>query len=148
MNRYTVYCTEEQTKKALELGAPIDLYSEEYNNSNRKDNEFYVSNDIVFSNDETICRNEEFDLVCIIGEKPNRKAYFVPTAEQMIGFIRSKGFRFKITEYEGLTFWKIVCEDLKMPSGEWFDCGTEDEPKEATLAAIYAALEHLTDNKK
>lgn len=24
MNRYTIYCTEEQTKKALELGAPID----------------------------------------------------------------------------------------------------------------------------
>lgn len=23
MNRYTIYCTEEQTKKALELGAPI-----------------------------------------------------------------------------------------------------------------------------
>ena len=24
MDRYTIYCTEEQTKKALELGAPIE----------------------------------------------------------------------------------------------------------------------------
>lgn len=26
MNRYTIYCTAEQTKKALELGAPIKAY--------------------------------------------------------------------------------------------------------------------------
>lgn len=26
MNRYTIYCTKEQTKKAIELGAPIELY--------------------------------------------------------------------------------------------------------------------------
>ena len=26
MNKYTIYCTEEQTRKAVELGAPIELY--------------------------------------------------------------------------------------------------------------------------
>lgn len=26
MNRYTIYCTPEQTKKALELGAPIEVF--------------------------------------------------------------------------------------------------------------------------
>ena len=37
MNRYTIYCTQEQTKKALELGAPIiiaqsrhDLYNNKF----------------------------------------------------------------------------------------------------------------------
>lgn len=30
MNRYTIYCTEEQTKKALELGAPILVTPEEF----------------------------------------------------------------------------------------------------------------------
>ena len=34
MNRYTIYCTAEQTKKALELGAPIeygnDFYHKDY----------------------------------------------------------------------------------------------------------------------
>lgn len=26
MNKYTIYCTEEQTKKALELGAPLEYH--------------------------------------------------------------------------------------------------------------------------
>lgn len=29
MNRYTIYCTPEQTRKALELGAPIELLNYE-----------------------------------------------------------------------------------------------------------------------
>lgn len=30
MEQYTIYCTEEQTKKAMELGAPIELEGEIY----------------------------------------------------------------------------------------------------------------------
>lgn len=98
---YTVYCTEAQTKKALELGAPIEYDSE---------------------------------LPSIV---------LCPTAEQMIGWLRSKGFRFKITEFEEGTLWKVA-------HGDWFDFSDDDgvNPKEATLAAIDAALEYLMNKKK
>ena len=31
MNRYTIYCTEEQTRKAFELGAPIEIFNADGN---------------------------------------------------------------------------------------------------------------------
>lgn len=134
---YTINCTEEQTKKALKLGAPLEIYSEEYDNSNIKDNEFYITNDIIFMNNENICRNEEFDLVCIIGEKPNRKAYFVPTAEQMRVWLESQGFYFRTNTIGSSVEINFVCiyEDNSI-------CYPE-----GILAAIDAALDYLKNKK-
>lgn len=112
MYKYTIFCTEEQTKKALELGAPIDK-------------DMYAP----------IIRYEQ-PWYCI--DKEKSFAYHIPTAEQMIGWLRSKGFRFKITEFEEGTLWKVA-------HGDWFDFSYNDgiSPKEATLAAIDAALGYL-----
>lgn len=64
------------------------------------------------------------------------------TAEQMIGWLRSKGFRFRITEFKEGTLWKVT-------HGDWFDFGDDDiSPKEATIAVIDAALGYLSNNKK
>ena len=35
MNRYTIYCTPEQTKKALELGAPIEIVPHDYDRKSK-----------------------------------------------------------------------------------------------------------------
>lgn len=67
MNQYTIYCTEEQTKKALKLGAPLQEHPFEAS--------IIKANEKMFSN-----------LICI-----NDRYYCIPTAEQMIGFILETG---------------------------------------------------------
>lgn len=62
MKRYTIYCTEEQTRKALELGAPI--VSQEYCPVGGLDNDWFAKGRLCF-----------------------RK----PTAEQMIGWLGTQG---------------------------------------------------------
>ena len=83
MNRYTIYCTEEQTKKALELGAPLNCcyHNDDFQNTIKIGSLHYVE---------------------------------IPTAEQMLG---------------------------------WLEDNYESR-KEATLAAIDAALEYLINNRK
>lgn len=100
MNIYTIYCTEAQTKKALELGAPI------------------------------IKRYNRFDdfTECILDN---------PTAEQMIEWLRSKGFRFKIDELsDTITAYRVTF-------GYWYKVGQSSNPKGATFAVIDAALDYL-----
>lgn len=140
MNSCTIYCTEELTKKALELGAPIELYSEEYNNSNRKNNGLYVVNDIISGSDE------EFVLICIIDEKPNRKAYFVPTAEQMISWLEDGLLEEVHVEQDIDGMWSYIIYgngNELIGISNLYPCMPE-----ATLAAIDAALEYLSSNKK
>ena len=99
MDQYIISCTEEQTKKALDLGAPID---------NRW-----------------------------IGKDPN------PTAEQMMGWIEEQGLSFSI--YQPNT-WSYDIHELPIKP---IDFGSNyDSRKEATLAAIDAALGYLNSNKK
>lgn len=66
MNRYEIYCTMEQTAKAIELGAPIDkcFYSHQ------------VEDDAI--------------------KLPNRELFFatIPTASQMIGWLEEQGLHF------------------------------------------------------
>lgn len=60
---YTIHCTESQTRKALELGAPIDHNSSQFD-SDCTDNIELLSNGLYA---------------------------IIPTAEQMIGFILESG---------------------------------------------------------
>lgn len=62
MHKYTIPCTEEQAKKALELGAPLEVCN--YNE---------VNTDICFFNKDTI------------------SCYKKPTAEEMIGWLEEQG---------------------------------------------------------
>lgn len=111
INGYTINCTEAQTKKALELGAPLfRLYG-------------------------TGC-SDYIDMIII----SDTEAYTIPTAEQMIGWLRSKGFRFKIVEYESCVYWQYSIDD-------YFEHNNKPSAKEATLEAIDAALEYLNNNK-
>lgn len=100
MNKYTIPCTSEQTKKALKLGAPI------------------------------IKRYNRFDdfTECILDH---------PTTKQMIGWLRSKGFRFKIDELSNtITAYRVTF-------GYWYKVGQSSNPKGAIFAVIDAALEYL-----
>lgn len=122
MNNYTIYCTEEQTKKALELDAPIrreiDLFSPNIEN-----------------------------LPTFRDVKDNDIVVFIPTAEQMRGWLEDQEEIHHIAidyiedEYgEGwdyCVFNKDICNVR-------YDRNFESY-KEATLAAINAALDYLSN---
>lgn len=111
MNRYTIHCTEEQTKKALELGAPIT-------------NIHTVGNDGI---------TKEWKLVN-------------PTAEQMMGFFRSKNIHIVIQK-DIVDNWSAYGHEISPIEFTVFDRLTSyNSFEEATLAAVDAALEHLIDN--
>lgn len=70
MDNYTIYCTEEQTRKALGLGAPIS------------------KGPMI-----DIIRNEIGKHCFLQGSD----AYWFPTAEQMLGWLEKQGLDFYIT---------------------------------------------------
>ena len=119
MNEYTIYCTKEQTKKALELGAPIIKAT--YQNK-----EPHVGVLVKLINKETI-----YDYIC-------------PTAEQMIGWLEEHGILISITALNTLDN-PIYNYNINRGEESW---STFSSRKEATLAAIDAALEYLDKNKK
>lgn len=118
MKQYTTYCTEEQTCKAFEIGAPIDM----------------VGNDGASGNERTV----------VIGED----VYIVPTAEQMQNWIIEKmGITtwhidfFKY--YETYGYW-LIGNGVSISSGAFDSCKTREE---AMMMAIDAALECLKERK-
>ena len=105
MNRYTIYCTPEQTKKAFELGAPIGY-------KNTLDNR-------------------------------ERGKFDTPTAEQMLNWLEEK-YIDSITIRRLEKGWEYtIIYNGKEECLSYFSTR-----KEVTLAAIDAALEYLTNNKK
>ncbi len=149
ISEYTIFCTEAQTKKALELGAPLDIYAEEYDNSNRKDNEFNIINDIVFDYGVTVCRNEYGDLVYVTGETNKGCAYYIPTAEQMREYLLKEHGIFPVVDMtNSVSFECGFVSMLKMENNAKRFVGIYPSNEEATLASIDAALEYLTKNNK
>lgn len=112
MDKYTILCTEAQTKKALELGAPIDRI--EHHASIGK---HYTSGNNIY--DDGIC-------------------YFIPTAKQMCGWLRTKGINFHFDDETD--YWGISSEDESI--ARWY--GHSDKKE---LKAIDAALEYLSNKK-
>lgn len=132
MNRFTIFCTEEPTRKAFELGAPIELESEYYNPT---ENDFKLDNPIPcesFTNGYHYAK--------------------CPTAGQMIGWLEEQyKMSFEISEVTsgfqyGLWIWDEEIKYLKKFKflGEKTHLSSR---KEATIAAIDAALEQLTNKK-
>lgn len=128
MERYTIYCTEEQTKKALELGAKI-----------KKER---VGKCIT-------------DGLPRLGSEPeeDKYDYLIPTAEQMIGWLEEQWIMVEV--YYNCTFQHYnYTKTIKGKNGCWGsklnDSYTNgfSSRKEATLAAIDAALDYLIKNKK
>ena len=114
MNHYTIYCTEEQTRKALELGAPI----------------------VILPNYEEF---KGFPFVrCKNGyEYPCQK----PTAEQMIGWLEEEWCcSFTITKDIVGLYLYVVRDKKKNIISKQFRYNFR---KEATLAAIDAALDYI-----
>ena len=113
MEQYKIYCTNGQTKKALELGAPIEV-----------DFQFNFKTAII-----------------------NHKAYIVPTAEQMIGWLERQGLviidTIRVTQpIDGISWYgyKLIFPWQK----EEYNEIKYDSRREATLAAIDAALDYLS----
>lgn len=101
MNKYTIYCTESQTRRAMELGAPI-----------------------------------EYQLQGI---------FKVPTSEQMISWLEGRDIFININHIgAGYGSWvKTISTNENIGK----NLGYVTTRKEATHAAIDAALEYLKNTK-
>lgn len=133
MNEYTIHCTKEQTEKALELGAPVVL-------SEKRD----VYNDYPQEIPGKIGKYFTFEESYSCCFCNNYGAYIIPTAEQMLGWLE-ENFVSEIDIYkEGTSFrFDIFSFNMKYIKGH----SGYNTRKEATLAAINAALDYLIDKK-
>lgn len=126
MNRYEIRCTPEQTRKALELGAPIEFEMEWPFNSDTFERSPYPE---------------------IKMDKDGEPSLINPTAEQMLGFFRSKNIHIVIQK-DIIDNWSAYGHEISPIEFTVFDRLTGYKSyEEATIAAIDAALEYLTDNK-
>lgn len=124
MEKYTIFCTKEQARKALELGAPV---------------QFKTSCHYDLQNGKFIPYP---DLDIDINGEP---ILIPPTAEQMCGWLREQGEDILIRDYSDGTdiYWQVAHRPAMN-----YNCGYSPSYKVAALAAIDAALEHLSRNKK
>lgn len=111
LSDYSIYCTESQTRKAMELGAPIEPQT---------------PSTLI----DTLCA------FCGDG------MYIIPTAEQLIGWLEEQGIL--IETAAGMTKWYGYAHNGK----QYINREGYSSRKEATLAAIDAALNYLNKNEK
>lgn len=117
MSDYTMFCTSEQTKKALALGAPIET---------RWDYDEHAPT-IPFEKEVSI----EF-----------RHYAKIPTTEEMIGWLEEQGLQFLTgVDDEDKLFFNVYHNE------GYIEVRGCDSRQEATIAAIDAALEYLVENK-
>lgn len=116
MDEFTIYCTAEQTRKGLELGAPICKCAKDNNDP-----------------DLTVDGWGSFDGYWLL----------IPTAEQMIGFIATKGV------FVGVA-WDYInkkWESYTHVKNKMIGCDNYNSREEATLAAIDEALDYLASHQ-
>ena len=118
MDRYTIYCTEAQTKKALELGAPIKTYKPIIINSK-------AGGSFTTPTIETV------------------------TAEQMIGWLEEQRLGIDVTSDNYGYEWSVWVKKEHSRTLSFVAENQDyiDSRKEATLAAIDAALDYLSNKK-
>lgn len=122
MSDYSLFCTEEQTRRALELGAPIDNSSSQFD-SDCTDNIELLSNGLYA---------------------------IIPTAEQMIGWIESIStiqIHIEKQMLESGTQYRIWVREECKPFSNIIKMFSYSSRPEAALAAIDAALEYLEKQK-
>lgn len=142
MKDYAIYCTEEQAKKAIKLGAPIDV---------EKEDNFIASQEFGYTSESTTFKDfvECTDMTIIDNNEP-RVACIIPTAEQLIGWLEE--------QLKG-----VISLDKGFSAGsrKWIWVISDDYEniidthivfyltrQEATLAAIDAALDYLIKIKE
>lgn len=153
MEKYTIYCTPEQTRKALELGAHPEFVTSQ----NIQDSKYeYIKRNLSlssFENTRYINVDREY------GKNPkyvvfNKEVYRCPTVEQMLGWLEEQGiavYAFVDNNEKEYTGWSYeVVKDFK--NGGWKNTLavpdiTFNSYKEATLAAVDVALEYLSNKK-
>lgn len=125
MDKFKIYCTEEQIRKALKLGAPVKLF---------------LISESGYVPEET---KNEYNL-CGLGNN----FYIIPTAGEMIGWIEEQENIKEVSIYCDVTGLNWSFEGYK-DNGSYAFAGRDSYPtrKEATIAAIDAALEYLSKNK-
>lgn len=136
MDKYTIYCTEEQIKKALELGVNISEAMSRYNSR--------LVYDRIAEGKET---KESYNSrgIAIVG----KRTYKIPTAEQMISWLEEQNVHISVWHrIVGIDNWHEygACIDAKRDDA-WHN-NEFDSRKEATLAAIDSALDYLIENKE
>lgn len=146
MSDYTLYCTEEQTKKALELCAKpkiIDSQERVKKKIERIRDTYGISS----------CeyRNATYYLVEVRYKNVpnivvvNQVVYKLPTAEQMIGWLETHKIFIHVNPCSDVCCnWHISSKGYNK-YGYTSDISVCKSRKEATLAAIDAALEHLSN---
>lgn len=111
MEDYTIYCTPKQTRNAFVLGAPIEF----------KETTVYDCS-----------TGELIPYPDIAMDKDGEPILITPTAEQMIGWLRTRGIKFLFDD--ATSHWRISYDSVIISYG-W----TQDKE----LAAIDAALEYI-----
>ena len=133
MEEFTIYCTEEQTKKALKLGAPIGKKIIAYSICTQPSSGY--EEDFSEETDELI----------------------IPTAEQMIQWLEEQGIYAWVCpnfyEYDKVYNVSFVhnISKLRKPyisTGEKYDQSFHPSHKEAVLSAIDEALDYLIKNRQ
>ena len=123
MDEYAIYCTSEQVKKALEFGAQIK-YANAYN--------AYLPH----------------TMIDFVGESGKMECaqFVIPTAEQMIGWLEEQDC-IRCVEVTKIFEWHYRVKKKYDDVDDWIQ-GSCQTRKEATLAAIYAALEFIQNLKQ
>lgn len=132
MNRYEILCTEAQTKKALKLGAPIEEVIQRLLALNAyMDGEYSISE----------YRNKGIAIIVYKDDVSiSAKGYRIPTVEQMISWLEEKIYNIVVVKNKNGTWFYMIYWENSLNHEIKSDYTTR---KEATLAAIDAALEYL-----
>lgn len=144
MEEFTILCTKEQTKKALALGAKIKTAMSKYNAT--------IANKNCEQGKESFDEYQKKGII-FLSNGFSAMAYITPTAEQMRGWLEeqyhihiepeysltSKNYDFCILDEN-----KSMGEDRTMFNDK-FGLPSYASRKEATLAAIDAALDYLSN---
>lgn len=126
MDRYEIRCTEEQVFKALKLGAPLEK-------------------DVAFAGDYDFDSANKVHISKHLAKTAAYQEYAtIPTAEQMLGWLEEQGILIDIdTEWnKSVLVYVWDCENKSLINNVF-----HGSRKEATLAAIDAALEYLMNNR-
>lgn len=154
MSDYALYCTEEQTRKALALGASVEILDTEVSIEDRitciSYHDGFMSHipkitDYLYDDEGN--RITEHILIEDTEEHGDMVVY-APTAEQMISWLEDgkiKKVRIDSLSYIDHEEWLYAIFDMKNNNISYNR--NYDSRKAATLAAIDAALEYLTNNK-
>lgn len=129
---YIIWCTEEQTKKALELGALLFTFSES------------------FANDYRTSIHDKYCSIPPIKEEGYEDEVYadIPTAEQLSGWLEEQKIFVHIIPCVDISCSWYIASKGYSKYGYTSDIKVCKNRKEATLAAIDAALEYLSKNKK